>query len=62
MNLILGDVDYSTTLSPSDALKVLQSTTGSYQLSNLQKYLGDFNSDGVITEKDAQLILSASVG
>ena len=61
MNLIVGDVDYSTGLSTSDALMVLQSVNGITVLSNLQKYLGDFNSDGVVNSEDAQLILSAIV-
>lgn len=62
MNLMVGDVDYSTGLSSDDALMVLQSVNGITELSNLQKYLGDFNSDGVVNSEDAQLILSAVVG
>lgn len=61
MNLIVGDVDYSTGLSSDDALMVLQSVNGVTELSNLQKYLGDFNNDGVVNSEDAQLILDAVV-
>ena len=62
VDLIIGDVDYSGTITSSDALTVLQAATKKVKLSSLQTFLGDYDRDGSITSNDAQQILQNATG
>ncbi len=63
LNLQLGDVDYSETLTDEDAQMILSIAVGWDEISDLQALLADYNEDGLINARDAAALrvdLSAS--
>lgn len=57
-----GDIDKSQKVNSSDALKVLQYTTGLAKFDSIQKALADVNADGKINSSDALQILQLTTG
>ena len=54
---LLGDVDSNQSVDSADAMKLLQSIESGNSLSQSQKWAGDVNQDGSLTQSDVQLIL-----
>lgn len=59
---LFGDVNADNQANSSDALLVLQITTGSKTTTEKQRTIADVNEDGKVTSQDALLILQYSVG
>ncbi len=57
-----GDVDGNNSVNSSDALLILQSSTGSVNLTNAQKSRANVNGDKSINSVDALLVLNFAVG
>lgn len=57
-----GDVNNDSKVNSSDALLVLQASTGQFSLSTSQKKAADINKDTRINSSDALLILQLSTG
>ncbi len=53
LQLRLGDVDYSKTLTDEDAQMILQIAATFGKVANLRMVLADYNEDGVVNSRDA---------
>lgn len=57
-----GDVDGNGSINSSDALLILQSSTGKVKLTSAQSFRANVNNDSKVNSSDALLVLSRSVG
>ncbi len=57
-----GDVDGKGTINSSDALMILQASTGVLKLTSAQTERADVNNDGKTNSSDALLVLKRAVG
>ena len=56
INLTRGDVDYKDGITNKDAVMISRFCSGWDNLSNVQRYLADYNGDGQVNNADAMLI------
>lgn len=61
ISLQKGDVDYSGTITSSDALDILNYTVKKINFSNVQLCLGDVNNDGKVDADDSRQVLEMVV-
>ena len=57
-----GDVDGKGSINSSDALMILQTSTGTLKLTSAQTERADVNNDGKVNSSDALLVLKRAVG
>lgn len=62
IDLVKGDVNYSYSLTSDDANIILGYVVGNSDFSRVQKYLADYNGDGVIDSSDALELLNTING